>query len=179
MKISSKRWTDGDGKKEDKTVAQRLAELADREGLTEEHAAGREDLLRSAGLSPEDVTADMIRRAGRINRLAMRAIRRRLGEKEESAAAVDLHREEIFGFDVRLIAIWMGRDGWTFDMAWPVLDHFNCDLSDDVIQRYLRDGREGRGREPAPLSPGQRDTLREISEKVADFLRERLGKQRQ
>jgi hypothetical protein len=179
MKISSKRWTARDGKKEDKTVARRLAELADREGLTEEYAARREDLLRSVGISPEDVTADSILRAGRINRLAMRALRRRLGEKEEAAAAVDLRREEIFGFDVRLIAIWMGRDGWTFERAWPVLDHFNCDLSDDAIQRLLRDGREGRGREPAPLSPGQRDTLREISEKVADFLHEHVGKQRQ
>lgn len=155
-----------------RSPARRLADLADREGLTESYAASQPTLLGSVNLTPDQMTSEVVRAAQRINRLA----NRRLLARYSGLAGVpemDLHREEIFGFDIRTVAVWMGSDAWTFEEAWRVLDYFHCDLADETIQLYLRDGREGVGRSPAPLSSGQQETLRELSEKFLKSKRSR------
>ena len=170
--LTARRWlSQSPPPKEEPTIpksslATVLAALADSHAMTEAYVATRPDILESVGLDPGWITGEVVACAARINLLTSRSILRRNGGKRTEPIPVDVHRDEIFGFDIRLIAIWMGADGWEFEEAYPVLDEFQCDLSDDCIQRYLRDGRKGTGREPAPLSPGQAETLRELSEKL-------------
>lgn len=169
--VSTRRWSSREhlpAPTTPRSPAQVVAELAEREGLTEQYVVTRcPELLLAVGLDPGRLPPDTVARAKRINQLAMRALVSRYNGHEPSHARgeVDISRDEIFGFDIRSVVRWMGLDGWSLEEAYPVLDRFNCDLSDVTIEQYLRDGRRGVGREPAPLSSGQQETLREMSEK--------------
>lgn len=160
--------------------ASKLLEAADREAITLEGAATREDLLDEFDLDPSDITPIVITRARLLDRTWWEGFRNgpssRPNKKpsqgppkprqreERSAKPLPLDdtptvpRTKLLGFSAMSVLRWMGKEDWTLEEAQTAVEALGCDLSPVTIKIQLKAGRSGKG-EPAKLSLAQENKL--------------------
>lgn len=72
------------------------------------------------------------------------------------------HRTKLYGYAITAIIRWMGKSHWEFHEAKKVLTGLAIDVSDVTIKIQLKEGKQGGGKPPAPLTKQQRRELHKL-----------------
>jgi hypothetical protein len=175
-----------------KRIEQRLADAADREGMTVEDIARRSDLCETYGVDQSQLTGALVHRAHELLRAQITETMQRLAalyhqrgtpdpdtesdELESRLARLDKKkpkkkrpatsgakaRTKVFGHPVTAVLRWMGKRNWSVEEAQKALKHFGAEAASSTCKIQLKAGKTGSRGEPAKLTRNQSKKLKEL-----------------